>query len=151
MRAGWASLPPASPPPHASAAAQSYPAQLLSRSVNEFNADICAYRNQEHDLRRIIILCDADERLAQPAARLCWEKGIDNCFILTGGLRAFATQYHELLTLGPGPLPENLLHIRPSTAPAAHRSPRPSSAVSIRSEGRRPSSIDGSVHSAMWR
>lgn len=121
--------------------------------MNEFNADICAYRNREHDLRRIIILCDADEKLARPAARLCWEKGIDNCFILSGGLREFANDYQELLYFGPdtGPLPASL-QPRPNTAPARRQS-RPSSAASSRDGHRRSSapSIDGSTHSALWR
>jgi hypothetical protein len=51
------------------AQAQSYPAPLLYRAFNEFNADICAYRNRELDLGRIIIIYDADERLAVVRAR----------------------------------------------------------------------------------
>jgi hypothetical protein len=45
-------------------AAHSYPAPLLSRAFNEFDAAICAYRNREGDLGRIIVVYDWDERIA---------------------------------------------------------------------------------------
>jgi len=94
--------------------AHSYPAPALSRSVNNFSAEILEYRNKEPD--RIIIVYDYDERIAvvrdpheeasyvpddrpdsqkalrdtygwvwQPAANLFYEKGIDNVFMLSGG------------------------------------------------------------------
>jgi centrosomal protein CEP41 len=42
--------------------AYSYPAPALSRSVNNFSAEILEYKNKEPD--RIIIVYDYDERIA---------------------------------------------------------------------------------------
>ena len=62
-----------------------------------------AYANREHVLRRVILLYDNDERLAVPAAELCAEKGVDNVFILTGGLLDFGGHFPELLDGVPPP------------------------------------------------
>ena len=62
-----------------------------------------AFANREHDLQRILILYDEDERLAVPAAQLCVEKGVDNVFVLTGGLVAFGGRFLDLLEGVPYP------------------------------------------------
>lgn len=78
-------------------AARSYPAALLRRAHTPFDAQFTAYANREHDLRRILVLYDEDERAAVPAATLCAEKGVDNVFVLTGGLLSFGAHYPDLL------------------------------------------------------
>ena len=37
--------------------------------MNEFDAQIVAYKNREQDLRRIIVVYDDDERVARVSAR----------------------------------------------------------------------------------
>ncbi|KAK9816192.1 hypothetical protein WJX74_006348 [Apatococcus lobatus] len=66
--------------------AWSYPVRLLSRAFNPFTPEILAFRNQEPG--RIIVLYDLCDEVAASAANLMFEKGIDNVFILNGGLQA---------------------------------------------------------------
>ena len=77
--------------------ARSYPTALLRRAHTPFDAAFVAYANREHDLRRILVLYDEDERLAVPAAQLCSEKGVDNVFVLTGGLHSFGGHFPDLI------------------------------------------------------
>ena len=83
--------------------ARCYPAALLRRAHTPVDAEFVAFANREHDLARILILYDEDERLAVPAAQLCCEKGVDNVFVLTGGLLAFAGRFPDLLVGVPHP------------------------------------------------
>lgn len=63
----------------------SYPATLFTHSCHPFSAEVLRYKNREG---AAIILVDNDERVAGPAANLCFEKGVDNIYVLSGGLRA---------------------------------------------------------------
>ena len=65
--------------------AANYPARRLSHSLHCFDATILAFANRAP--KRVIVVYDADERVAVPAARLFFEKGVDNVFVLTGALR----------------------------------------------------------------
>jgi hypothetical protein len=84
-------------------AARCYPSALLRRAHTPFDAEFVAFANREHDLQRILVLYDEDERLAVPAAQLCVEKGVDNVFVLTGGLLAFGGRFPDLLEGVPYP------------------------------------------------
>ncbi|KAK9829840.1 hypothetical protein WJX72_008187 [[Myrmecia] bisecta] len=74
--------------------AVSYPARMLSRAMNPFTPEILAFRNHP---KNIIIVHDLDERIAAPAANLMFEKGVDNVYLLTGGLHAVVARCPELL------------------------------------------------------
>lgn len=64
--------------------------------MNEFDATIVRYRNRQ-DCGRAIVLYDDDERLAARAGLLFCDKGVDNVFVLTGGLREFGARCPDLI------------------------------------------------------
>eukprot|EP00731_Ephydatia_muelleri_P001110 Em0001g1110a len=64
--------------------ARCYPATMLSRSCNYFTQDILEYKNKAG---RIIILYDEDERIAPQAATVFIQRGVDNAFMLSGGMK----------------------------------------------------------------
>ena len=57
----------------------------LTHSTNYFTAEIYRYKNRPD---RMIIIYDDDERLAAPAGKLFVEKGVENVYIITGGVCA---------------------------------------------------------------
>lgn len=76
--------------------AKNYPAAMLSRSVNNFTNDILQYRNKAG---RIIVMYDEDERIATKAATTFAQRGFDNTFLLSGGLKVAAQKFpHSLIT-----------------------------------------------------
>jgi rhodanese-related sulfurtransferase len=62
--------------------AVNYPARMLTHSTNCFDATMLAFVNRHP--KRIIVVYDVDERIAVPAAKQFYEKGVDNVHILTG-------------------------------------------------------------------
>ncbi|CAG9463712.1 unnamed protein product [Pedinophyceae sp. YPF-701] len=62
-----------------------YPHTRLHHSTAPFSQELLAFRGAGQG-DRIIVLYDADERWAPPAAELMFQKGFDNVFVLTGGL-----------------------------------------------------------------
>mmetsp|Transcript_17225 Transcript_17225/g.55162 ORF Transcript_17225/g.55162 Transcript_17225/m.55162 type:complete len:240 (+) Transcript_17225:172-891(+) len=75
--------------------AMSYPAPLLTRAVNPFSAEILQYSNKEPE--RIIVIYDGADTTAVHTGNLFFEKGVDNVFVLTGGLAELAGMYPELI------------------------------------------------------
>mmetsp|Transcript_17219 Transcript_17219/g.55142 ORF Transcript_17219/g.55142 Transcript_17219/m.55142 type:complete len:144 (+) Transcript_17219:535-966(+) len=73
----------------------SYPAPLLTRAVNPFSAEILQYSNKEPE--RIIVIYDGADTTAVHTGNLFFEKGVDNVFVLTGGLAELAGMYPELI------------------------------------------------------
>jgi len=74
--------------------AMSYPSAMLSRATNEFTKEIHALKNKEN---KLIIIYDADESIAAKAATLMFQKGIDNIFLLSGGLIDMAEKFPEFV------------------------------------------------------
>lgn len=86
--------------------AHSYPMAMLSRTMNPFTHDILEFKNAHG---KIIILYDEDERMASQAATTMCERGFENLFMLSGGLKVIAQKFPEGLTTGTFPgvcLPE---------------------------------------------
>ncbi|XP_046548729.1 centrosomal protein of 41 kDa-like isoform X2 [Haliotis rubra] len=81
--------------------AKSFPRARLSRSVNYENNDLLSYRNQTG---KIIILYDEDERIAHDAATTLVQRGYDNLFLLSGGLKVAYKNYPEGLITGTLPM-----------------------------------------------
>ena len=65
-------------------AAVNYPIRLLSRQCNPFTTEILAYINGAP--QKIIVLSDLDEHMAFTAGNAFYEKGVDNIFIVSGGI-----------------------------------------------------------------
>nr|XP_045016194.1 centrosomal protein of 41 kDa isoform X1 [Jaculus jaculus] len=77
--------------------AYSYPVATLSRTMNPYSSDILDYKNAHG---KIIILYDDDERLASQAATTMCERGFENLFMLSGGLKVLAQKFPEGLVTG---------------------------------------------------
>ncbi|XP_062989983.1 centrosomal protein of 41 kDa [Elgaria multicarinata webbii] len=80
--------------------AYSYPIATLSRTMNPYTNSILEYKNAHG---KIIILYDDDERVASQAATTMCERGFENLFMLSGGLRVIAQKIPEGLVTGPFP------------------------------------------------
>lgn len=88
--------------------AKNYPTAMLARSVNYETKEMLQYKNQDG---KIIILYDNDETLAHRAATTLVQRGYDNLFILSGGLKVAARTFPEGLITGT--LPAAFLHQHP--------------------------------------
>jgi len=76
--------------------AQSYPATNFSRTMNPFSHEMLQFKNCEG---KIIILYDVDELIATECATTMCQRGFENVFILSGGLRVIAQKLpHGLVT-----------------------------------------------------
>ncbi|XP_038608088.1 centrosomal protein of 41 kDa isoform X1 [Tachyglossus aculeatus] len=99
--------------------AYSYPIATLSRAMNPYSSDILEYKNAHG---KIIILYDDDERLASQAATTMCERGFENLFMLSGGLKVLAQKFPEGLITGS--LPENCQQTLPPGSARKRTSPR---------------------------
>ncbi|NWU93765.1 CEP41 protein, partial [Upupa epops] len=81
--------------------AHSYPIATLSRTMNPYTSNILEYKNAHG---KIIILYDSDERLASQAATTMCERGFENLFMLSGGLKVLAQKIPEGLITGSLPV-----------------------------------------------
>ncbi|KAM8973999.1 centrosomal protein of 41 kDa isoform 1-T1 [Pelodytes ibericus] len=81
--------------------AHSYPIAMLSRTMNSFTQDILQFKNSHG---KIIILYDEDERMSSQAATTMCERGFENLFMLSGGLKVIAQKFPEGLTTGTFPI-----------------------------------------------
>ncbi|NXR39701.1 CEP41 protein, partial [Zosterops hypoxanthus] len=81
--------------------AHSYPIATLSRTMNPYTNDILEYKNAHG---KIIIVYDNDERLASQAATTMCERGFENLFMLSGGLKVLAQKIPEGLITGTLPV-----------------------------------------------
>ncbi|NXN76262.1 CEP41 protein, partial [Himantopus himantopus] len=78
-----------------------YPIATLSRTMNPYTNSILEYKNAHG---KIIILYDNDERLASQAATTMCERGFENLFMLSGGLKVLAQKIPEGLITGSLPV-----------------------------------------------
>ncbi|XP_068560627.1 LOW QUALITY PROTEIN: centrosomal protein of 41 kDa [Cebidichthys violaceus] len=77
--------------------AHSFPIANLSRTMNPYSKDVLEYKNTAG---KIIIMYDEDERMASQAATVMCERGFDNLFLLSGGLKVIAQRFPEGMTTG---------------------------------------------------
>ncbi|KAH9503745.1 Centrosomal protein of 41 kDa [Bulinus truncatus] len=80
--------------------AQSYPTAMLARSVNYETKEMLQFKNQPG---KIIVLYDDDERLSHRAATTLVQRGYDNLFMLSGGLKVAYKMFPEGLITGTVP------------------------------------------------
>lgn len=80
--------------------AKSFPVAMLSRTMNCFNREILDYKNS---VGKIIILYDEDERLVISAGTTMVERGFDNIFVLSGGLKVLSSKIPEGMVTGSFP------------------------------------------------
>ncbi|XP_042352639.1 centrosomal protein of 41 kDa [Plectropomus leopardus] len=77
--------------------AHSFPIAMLSRTMNPYTKDVLEYKNSAG---KIIIMYDEDERIASQAATIMCERGFENLFMLSGGLKVIAQKFPEGMTTG---------------------------------------------------
>ncbi|XP_071313469.1 centrosomal protein of 41 kDa [Trachinotus anak] len=77
--------------------AQSFPIAMLSRTMNPYTREVLEYKNAAG---KIIIVYDEDERIASQAATIMCERGFENLFMLSGGLKVIAQKFPEGMTTG---------------------------------------------------
>nr|XP_040018349.1 centrosomal protein of 41 kDa isoform X2 [Gasterosteus aculeatus aculeatus] len=96
--------------------AHSFPIATLSRTMNPYTKDVLEYKNAAG---RIIIVYDEDERTAGQAATAMCQRGFDNLFLLSGGLKVIAQRFPEGMTTGsiPASCSSPLLRAKRSSAP----------------------------------
>jgi len=73
---------------------KSYPAVKLSRSVNYETREMYRFKNTDG---KIIVIVDADESLSPNFATTMIQRGYDNVFVLSGGLRVAKIKFPEQL------------------------------------------------------
>ncbi|KAJ8381852.1 hypothetical protein SKAU_G00026300 [Synaphobranchus kaupii] len=81
--------------------AYSYPIATLSRTMDPYIKEVLEYKNAPG---KIIILYDEDERMASIAATTMFERGFENVFMLSGGLKVIAQKFPEGMTTGAVPV-----------------------------------------------
>jgi centrosomal protein CEP41 len=91
--------------------ALSYPAQNFTRTMNPFSPEMYNFKNVDG---KIIILYDVDEFLATHCAHQMVQRGFENIFVLSGGLRLIAQKISSGLTTGSFP-PECFLSLDKKT------------------------------------
>jgi rhodanese-related sulfurtransferase len=74
--------------------ARSYPHVRLTRAVNFETQEMLAYKNRES---KLIVVYDFDEGIAAKFTTTMMERGYDNVFMLSGGLRVAYIKFPERL------------------------------------------------------
>ncbi|XP_005094416.1 centrosomal protein of 41 kDa [Aplysia californica] len=77
--------------------AKNYPTAMLARSVNYETKDMLRYKNQPG---KIILVYDEDERISHRASTTLVERGYDNLFMLSGGLKVAYKLFPDGLVTG---------------------------------------------------
>ncbi|ESN95094.1 hypothetical protein HELRODRAFT_193635 [Helobdella robusta] len=91
----------------------SYSKSMLSRSVNYESQEMLDYKNKEGC---IIIVYDEDEKIASSVATTLVQRGYDNIFMLSGGLKVASKLFPEGLITGT--LPSSLTTAKKLKSPS---------------------------------
>lgn len=82
--------------------ARTFPYTMLRR--DRLHPDVYAFRNKPESL---IIVCCEDERISIDCAKTLVDRGIDNVYLLTGGMKEFAYDYPAFVEGFPPMPPKN--------------------------------------------
>ncbi|KAK7880912.1 hypothetical protein WMY93_032445 [Mugilogobius chulae] len=77
--------------------AHSFPIAFLSRTMNPYTKEVLEYKNAPG---KIIIVYDEDERAASQAATTMCQRGFENLFMLSGGLKVLSQKFPGSLVSG---------------------------------------------------
>ncbi len=75
---------------------KSYPFPRITRSVNFESKDMLKFKNVEG---KLIVVVDADESMAGKFATTLIQRGYDNVFVLSGGLRVASIKFPDQLVM----------------------------------------------------
>ncbi|XP_013889244.1 centrosomal protein of 41 kDa [Austrofundulus limnaeus] len=81
--------------------AQSFPVARLSRTMNPYSKEMLEYKNAQG---KIIVVYDEDEMIASQAATVMCQRGFENLFLLSGGLKVIAQKFPCGMTTGSFPV-----------------------------------------------
>ncbi|CAF0745289.1 unnamed protein product [Didymodactylos carnosus] len=81
--------------------AHHYPVAMLSRCQNNETRELLSYKNKKG---KVIVFYDEDERIASKAVTVIVERGYNNAFLLTGGLKYAARKFPAGLLTGSFPV-----------------------------------------------
>lgn len=109
--------------------AHSFPITSLSRTMNPYTTEVLEYKNAAG---KIIIVYDEDERTASQAATTMCERGFENLFMLSGGLKVVAQKFPGSFVTGS--LPPQCLS--PSDSVKGKRCAAPLQTLETRAERR---------------
>ncbi|KAJ8002730.1 hypothetical protein DPEC_G00161980 [Dallia pectoralis] len=99
--------------------AYSFPIATLSRTMNPYTKEVLEYKTTPG---KIIIVYDEDERIAAQAATTMCERGFENLFMLSGGLKVIAQKFPTGMTTGS--FPKSCFPSPTSTAGRKRSTPR---------------------------
>lgn len=105
---------------------KSYPFPMLSRAYTYETKDLLKYKNISH---KLIIIYDEDESIAPRVASTLVQRGYDNIYMLSGGLRLALEKFPKGLIRGNLPLkrraskPDEVYTVRSSEGYATARHP----------------------------
>jgi centrosomal protein CEP41 len=135
--------------------AQHYPFTMLSRSMNIFTAEILAHRNKEG---HAIVLYDLDEEIlvTRRIGNIFFEKGVDNVFVLSGGLKEFVNYADPSIIQGESPVPVCPKVVSPLKALNGRLSSATSTAANSTATSHKPKSLATSLarrasETSAWR
>mmetsp|Transcript_16794 Transcript_16794/g.43641 ORF Transcript_16794/g.43641 Transcript_16794/m.43641 type:complete len:350 (+) Transcript_16794:61-1110(+) len=77
--------------------AHNFPASRLSRAQNHWSPEMYAYINKPD---RMLIVYDLDEKIGPKAAETFVQRGVDNVFLLSGGLRVLCDKIPDGIVVG---------------------------------------------------
>lgn len=77
--------------------ANSYPIAMLSRHMDNYIKEMWEYKNAPG---KMIILYDEDERTASHAATIMCQRGFENLFMLSGGLKIISKKFPDGMLTG---------------------------------------------------
>lgn len=98
--------------------ARSYPYTMLRR--DQMHPEIYSFKNKPESL---IIICCSNEIISRDTAKILVDRGVDNIFLLTGGINEFAYDFPEFIEGIPPRPPKG----HPSSAAGTSRGNRQSS------------------------
>lgn len=91
--------------------ARSFPYQMLRR--DQMHPEIYRFKNKPETL--IIICCD-DEKISHESAKVLVDRGVDNVYLLTGGIHEFAYEYPQFVEGRPPAPPKAATRVPRSSA-----------------------------------
>ena len=72
--------------------ARSFPYTMLRR--DQMHPEVYRFRNKPESL---VIVCCSDEKISRDSAKTLVDRGVDNVYLLTGGINEFAYEFPEFI------------------------------------------------------
>jgi len=126
--------------------AVSYPPSQMIHASNSLPQDVYYYRAPRDSHKMVVLYSHDGGRSAIDAGNLLVQKGVDNTYVVTGGLAQFAPRFPRLLEGDVPPLtspPAQTLASLSGGQKGVHSSKPPSTAQSVRSHVTQNTQLSG--------